>query len=354
MRAAVFSHLCAVVLLLLLGGCPAAPQPDLPDLRGPSDGGLADLAPSVDAALCVPPQASRSPPAAVAVLPDEGLAPYLATINKAQRSLRVFSYLMGSGDVLDALKQKAMAGLSVRVILDQGQSANQKYATQLTDAGATVLWSDPRWSYMHAKVLIADDSEATVSTGNYSAYYNGRERNFVVTLRDPVDLKDLSDLFEADWARKEPSLGCTRLLVSPINSKARLLLLVRSARKTLIIESMQFAETELRGAVAERKAAGVDVRVLLADPSWITANTAAAAFLQQQGIPVRWLASPDAHVKALVVDADAEGLAYAGSENLSYTSLTRNREVGVILSEPAAVKTIRDTFEKDWATGKAF
>jgi len=114
---------------------------------------------------------------------------------------------------------------------------------------------------------------------------------------------------------------------------------------------MQFADTTVRSAVASRKAAGVDVRVILASPSWIDSNTYAATFLASNGIPARYLSAPSVHVKAMVADGTR---AYAGSENLSYTSLHKNREVGVVMTETAAVATISSTFEKDWANATPF
>jgi phosphatidylserine/phosphatidylglycerophosphate/cardiolipin synthase-like enzyme len=202
---------------------------------------------------------------------------------------------------------------------------------------------------MHAKLIVVDEAEAVISTGNYSVYQMRQERNFVAHDDDPQDIADLVALFDADWERSPPDLSCTRLLVSPVNARQRILALIRGASRSLLVESMQFADKDVRGAVAARKQAGVEVRVLLADPSWIDANQDAATFLAGQGIEARWLAH--LHVKAIVVD----GLrAYTGSENLSYTSLSKNREVGLIFADHGAVQPMVDTFEKDWALATPF
>lgn len=42
------------------------------------------------------------------------------------------------------------------------------------------------------------------------------------------------------------------------------------------------------------------------------------------------------------------------SENLSQTSLDKNREVGLVVTEAQNVSKMRDTFEVDWATATAF
>lgn len=294
----------------------------------------------------------RTAPVEVGVQPDDGEKAYVEMIGRAQKSIRVLIYIMGRGGILDGLKQQATAGKDVRVILDQGQvTTNQKYYDELKAAGAKVLWSDPQFSYMHAKVMIGDEAEAVVSTGNYSLVYSIQsERNFTGRTTDAQDVADLVALFEADWARRPGALPCTRLLVSPINARARILALLASAQTSLVIESMQLADTDVRNAVAARQKAGVDVRVLLADPGWIDANTDAATFLKAQGIAVRKLAQPAVHTKDFVVDGKT---AYLGSINFSYTSLSKNREVGLIFSDAVGVQRITSTFEKDWATATA-
>ena len=93
--------------------------------------------------------------------------------------------------------------------------------------------------------------------------------------------------------------------------------------------------------------------MLLADPSWIATNSDAATFLTAAGVPVRRMLSPRVHAKTIVADG---AQAYLGSENLSATSLDKNREVGLILTwtEADAVQLVADTFEADWLAATAF
>jgi cardiolipin synthase A/B len=294
----------------------------------------------------------RSVPATLSVLPDAGEAPNVDVLKQAKSTIRVMAYMMGYGGVLDTLKQKAGSGVSVRVILDLAQiGVNQKYHDQLVAAGAQVAWSDASFTYMHAKVLIVDAAVAAISTGNYLVSNVLKERNYVVRNSDPADVADLVALFDADWQRTTPDLACTRLLISPLNARARILSLIEGAQSSLEIESMQLADNEVRAAVAAAKAKGIDVRVLLASPDWITANTAAAAFLAQHAIFARYLTTPSVHVKSIIVDGVR---AFVGSENLSYTSLSKNREVGLILTEAPAVQQMVATFEQDWTAAIPF
>ena len=293
----------------------------------------------------------RTVPIEVVATPEAGEAPYVSVLSQAEATIDVSIYLMGSGGILDELKDKAGDGVAVRVIFDEGKrSTNQPYADQLVAAGAQIKWSSDEFRYFHAKYFIVDGATAVMSTGNYSTYWSiERERNFVATDSDPADIADLVTLFEADWNGTTPDLSCTRMVVSPINARERILAVIESADTTLDIESMQFADYEVREAVRQRALDGVAVRVLLADADWIDTNADAAAYLTNIGVPVRWI--PHNHTKVIVADGD---VAYVGSENLSQTSLDYNREVGVVLVEPSSITPLTSTFTGDWAMGVPF
>jgi phosphatidylserine/phosphatidylglycerophosphate/cardiolipin synthase-like enzyme len=169
--------------------------------------------------------------------------------------------------------------------------------------------------------------------------------------KDAFDVKTLVTLFDADRAHQVPDLSCTRLIISPANARARHLELLKAAQQTLTIESMQFSDGQVRQAVLERQQAGVAVRVLLAAPSWVSANASAGAWLKAHGVLARWRSSPSVHVKTFVIDGKT---AFFGSENLSSTSLDKNREVGLATTEADALQLISSTFESDWATATAF
>lgn len=189
-----------------------------------------------------------------------------------------------------------------------------------------------------------------ISSGNFSKTYSILlERNFVATDRDPADLADMHQLFEADWAAMPLQMPCTRLVVSPVNSRTRILDIIDGAQTTLDIESMQFGDTAVRAAVKARVQAGVTVRALLADANWISANTYAAQYLKDLGVPVKWI--PHLHKKVFVADG---ARAYLGSENLSSNSLDNNRGVGLIVTDAASIAPLTTTFESDFASGTPF
>jgi len=174
----------------------------------------------------------------------------------------------------------------------------------------------------------------------------GGERNYAFVDHDPYDIADLQSVYEADWsAGPEPDLSCTRLIVSPINSADRIVAHVHSAMTTLDIEVLYLDEPNVRAAIVDAHTRGVDVRILLSDPAKNTQNTATQQFFSGQGIPTKFLTSNYLHTKMI----QADGIALVGSENMSTTSLTKNREVGALVFETAPESAIATQFATDWA-----
>src|SRR5687767_1468671 len=99
------------------------------------DAGLADFCLATD---------PRTAAVEILVSPEAGEQPYLDALASADTSIDVQIYLMGYGGILDGLKAKAAAGVTVRVMLDQSRKdTNQKYFDQLHAAGVDVKWSSP-------------------------------------------------------------------------------------------------------------------------------------------------------------------------------------------------------------------
>ena len=279
-------------------------------------------------------------------MPEAGAAAYVQALSEARESIQITIYEMGDGPILEALERKARSGVQVQVIFDGARASFTQTANgRLERAGARTHWSSPEFYFSHAKTMIIDGEVALISTGNYDDAYTATSRDYVVRDADPDDVAVLKRLFEADWKERSPHIGCTRLLIAPINARPRLLDLIDSARRTLDIESTQLADEDVRYAVVERAEAGVRVRVILADPGWVAANRGAAAFLARHGIPVRFLRNPGVHVKAIVADGRR---GYIGSVNLSYTSISQNREIGLITREAPVLDTMASTFTTDW------
>jgi phosphatidylserine/phosphatidylglycerophosphate/cardiolipin synthase-like enzyme len=178
------------------------------------------------------------------------------------------------------------------------------------------------------------------------------ERNYGMVDKDPEDVADLQSIFEQDWGLANgqspaaPDLTCTRLIVSPNNSTARLLAFINSATQTLDVEVLYITDATVRNAIGAAKQRGVNVRVILEDPSDQNSNADTTTYLKNLSIPVKYANNQFyLHAKLLIAD----GVAFVGSQNFSPTALSRNREVGALVFEPAAEAVVEQQFESDWS-----
>jgi len=310
---------------------------------GGDDGGTADAA--VDAPACQPGPRTATPQ--VLVGPGGLEDQVVAFVDAATTSIDVQMYTFTLDRIADRLIAARNRGLTVRVLLDANQAGAAQTRSRLETGGVAVQWAPSGFPNAHAKYVRADD-RALILSGNFTVAGMVDQRNYAVIDRDGDDVADLGTVFAADWAGQPAALGCTRLVVSPGDARARVLSMIGAAAATLELELYYLSDSAVRSAVISAHGRGVAVRVLLADPSDMSENVGTADTLAGAGLPVRVLATPDVHAKLVVAD----GVALIGSHNMSSTSLRDNREVGVLVDEATPAAVARSQFEQDWAAAR--
>jgi len=239
-------------------------------------------------------------------------------------------------------------GRALRVLLDPDEPSSVVH-DKLVTAGIEVRFDPPAFSFAHAKYMVLDGRTAVIHSGNFNAGAMTTERNYAIIDRDPDDVADVRAIFESDWAAgPAPDLSCTRLIVSPVNSQQRILDHVNSAKTTLDIEVLYVTEPGLIDAIVAAAGRGVAVRVMLSDTVKNPVNTSTQAMFVSKGIPTKILLANYLHAKMI----QADGVALVGSENMSITSFTKNREVGALVFEPGPAGLIHAQYEADWAAAK--
>lgn len=326
------------VLVLALAAC----------TRGPATGDD-DTAPDGN----VDPGVGCTPTSPRAVEPEAFVAPVglqqriTAFIDGAQQSLDVAMYLFTVDAIADRIIAAHQRGVAVRVLLDPDHEGNASVRGRLTQAGVPNRNAPAIYSFSHEKYLVADGATAIIMSANFNVDAMINERNYGIVDRDADDLADVQAIFEQDWAGgggeppKLADLSCTRLVVSPSNSKQRVLDFIASARSTLEVEALYVSEAGVRDAILAAKQRGVAVRVIL-EASMDNADTKTT--FTTAGIAVHDASGFYCHAKLIVAD----GAAFIGSENYSLTSLTRNREVGAIISA-AQAQPVLAQFDTDFA-----
>jgi cardiolipin synthase len=324
-------------------------------ISGCGDHGNSDGGDDLDMArppACTP-TAPRPTMARAFIEPEDGTQPVVDAINAAQKTLDLTMYELSTDEVVQALVAAAGRGVTERIILDRGH-IEAGVMNELTAAGIAVQPSSSGFVYTHEKAMLVDGVHVLVFSGNYIDYSFFMERNFGITEDDPDDAATLAALFEADWNGMPSSLSCTRLIVSPDNSRARLIELINSATTTLELEALYLTDLDLIVAVKQAAMRGVAVRALLNDPAWGFSDASTGLDFKNAQIPVRRSGTKlFIHAKLVMVDGK---YAFVGSENFSQNSLDNNREVGVVVaaSETTDYQRIVDTFEMDWAASPSF
>jgi cardiolipin synthase len=310
---------------------------------------------------CAPPQTGCTPLTARAAAPELFVGPtdwkasIEAAIDSAAGTLDVQMYLFTIPDIAQHIIAAHDRGVAVRVLLDP-HADNSAVIKLLTDAGVPNKLDPTVFKFSHAKYMVIDGTTAVVLSGNFNMAAIDTttakgERNYGFVDHDADDAARIASIFEADWTSTsgaEPDLSCTRLVISPVNSKQRILDHIASATQTLDIEVLYLDDVYVRAAVVDRASHGVAVRVMLSDPTRNPQNTATLQYFADNHVPAKLLLTNYLHTKML----QADGVALVGSENMSETSLTLNRELGGLIFEPEPAAKVHAQYEADWANAQ--
>jgi hypothetical protein len=286
------------------------------------------------------------------ILPDQGESSIYSFINSATKTIDMTMYELTDTTVTTDLVNREKAGVTVRVILDGAQmSTNQTAFNALQAGGVSVTWSSTAFTFTHQKTITVDGDESYISTGNLDSRFYSTSRDYGVFDTDQADVAAIEAVFSADFAKTSitPSDG-DDLVWSPTDSQTRLLALINGAQHSLDIEQEEFSDTALVNAVVSAADRGVAVRVVVENPSSYTSElnevTAAggkvASYSSSTGFYV--------HAKAIIADyGTSTAKIFLGSENFSDTSLNDNRELGLIITDPAVLTGVESTFNADFA-----
>lgn len=280
---------------------------------------------------------------------------FVQAIQGAQRRVLVTVYLLTDLRIVDALAAARAKGLEVRVLLEGNPYgatvAAQATLTRLQEAGIAVKAGNPAFRYTHQKSLITDDS-AYILTNNLTRAAVQANREFGIVIEGAAEVSEIVGAFEADWARTPFAPANPRLIWSPLNSRSRLTGMIDAAQTSLEIYAEVVQDDAIVAALGRAAQRGISTRVLIApaDAGSTAEGNGDVGVLLGAGVQVRVLRNPYAHAKVIIVDASS---AFVGSQNLTFTSIERNRELGITIGDPGALRSLRATFEADWASVSA-
>ena len=108
---------------------------------------------------------------------------------------------------------------------------------------------------------------------------------------------------------------------------------LKRAKTQLLIYDPKISDKEMLRILQERAKAGVEIKVI-------------GSVAGRAQFDVQKLAGTRLHTRTIIRDRRQ---AFVGSQSLRAAELDSRRELGLIVQDAKAVKTLIDTFESDWA-----
>lgn len=275
------------------------------------------------------------------IQPEAGLAPVVKAIKRATKTIDIAIFRIDRDEVEKALAAAVQRGVRVRVLVAHtnrgGESRLRKFEQRMLEAGVMVTRTGDEFLRYHGKYMIADDV-LHLFAFNFTTADTGRSRSFGVSTRDKHSVREALALFEADCTRQPFTPKRSPLVVSPETARETLSAFIKGARRQLLIYDVNVQDPDFIKLLKQLAASGIDVRVI--------GKFKGAG----NGINVRALKPLRLHVRAIIRDGSR---AFVGSQSLRRPELNERREVGVVITNAAVARKLRDVFELDWLESAA-
>ena len=287
--------------------------------------------------------------------PDDGFSWLYDQINNAQSSIDMTMYELSDTTAEQDLAAAEERGVDVRVILDAREESTNKAAYDyLTENGVSVVWSWDEYYYTHEKSVVFDNTTADVMTLNLTSEYYSTSRDFAVADTDANDVDAIVNVFNADYAHDSVTPGAGDDLVwSPTTSETDLLGLINNAKDSLQIFSEEMDDSSVVSALCDAADRGVTVQLVGENEDG--EYDSEYSELYGCGVQISYYSSSTGfyiHGKAILADyGQSTSEIFIGSQNFSNTSLTENRELGLIINDQSIESSINSTFNTDFGNG---
>ena len=293
------------------------------------------------------------------VEPDDGRTLVLEALNAATKSIDLTIYELSDPQIMSALESAQARKVAVRVLYNWYSFTSRMQQTditpaiqKLTQAGIQCRQAPRAFEVTHEKAFAIDGATGIVMSFNLTSEYFGTTRDFGIVTTVPEEVAEIDAVFQADWSGNAVTPKVASLVWSPDNSRAKLTSLIASAQKTLDIYCEEAEDPGTLEAMVAAAKRGVKVRFIaavLTGEGKVNGNARGVTTLLNGGVMAVCKAFLYIHAKMALADyGTPNAQAYIGSENFSCVSLNKNRECGIIVSEPAILDRLNTTYASDW------
>src|SRR5437899_8628983 len=136
------------------------------------------------------------------VQPEAGLAPVLAGIKQAKKSIDILIFRLDRPEVARALAAAVARGVSVRALTANtnrgGEKSLRKLEMQLLQEGVTVSRTADDLVRYHGKMMIVDARTLHVYGFNFTTFDVEKSRSFGLTTSNRKLVQEATTQFQAD------------------------------------------------------------------------------------------------------------------------------------------------------------
>jgi phosphatidylserine/phosphatidylglycerophosphate/cardiolipin synthase-like enzyme len=273
--------------------------------------------------------------------PADGVAPILAAIKGARKSVEIAIFRFDRSDLEKALVTAAARGVRVTALIAftnrGGEQSLRKLELRFLAAGIIVARTADDLIRYHGKYILIDRRVLYVLSFNFTRLDIDHSRGFGLVTTRLEHLKEAARLFKADCTRIRYAPKSDTFVVSPANSRQALGTFLKHAKKELLIYDPKIADKEMLHILRERAKAGVTIKVI--------GQASGKPPFETKKLPGMRL-----HTRTIVRDGRQM---FIGSQSLRTAELDVRREVGLIVPDLRAVKKVIETFESDWTRTSA-
>lgn len=283
------------------------------------------------------------------VLPDKSIrADLITTINQSKKRIWIEIYTWtDAAKLTESIINAHKRWVDVRVALEWNvfgtPKINLPVFRKLNEAGISVVYTDNhRYSFTHAKFWIIDDTYS-ISTGNWTASFFDKNREYIYHDSDINTLHFLEQIFLADfshiWFKDLDSIP-SHIVISPLDARTKIESLIHLTEKELLIYVQTLDDDHILSILQALQSENKKVTICTADN-----ESNIRRMLEFPHLHWKKIKKPYLHAKVIIVD---HSRVFIGSHNLTSNAIENNREMGIILSNvPKIITQIESNFIQD-------
>jgi cardiolipin synthase A/B len=291
----------------------------------------------------------------IIVLPDDSARPVLDAINGATKSLRIKMFVFSDPDVLNAVIAAQKRGVRVQVMLNparrSGEVDNEEARATLTEGTVEVLDSNPAFDLTHEKSMVVDDARAFVKSMNWATENFTETRDYAVVTSRDVEVREITDCFEADWSRQafDPAID-SHLIWCPTNGRDRIAEFIDDAKHFLFIQNERYQDPIIIERLVRAARRGVKIHVMARPPHTLkkeklSEGVGGLRILDDVGVKIHKLKQLKLHAKMILADG-VRGI--VGSINLAPGSFDSRRELAIEVRDDDVTERLLEVAQHDW------